>query len=93
MAHFRYTETVLSLLPNDFALHIPLSTNFLTWAYLVLLIIWFMHMVITRYHWSKYGHDKLRVLRMNIYYFTGSILLFSTLALFLIFYSSSIPSA
>ena len=50
-------------------------------------------MIIVRYHWKNYGNDKLRVVKMNIYYFAGSAVLFGALALALIAYSSSVAAS
>lgn len=80
---------VQSLIPSNFTLHVPLSGGFLAGVFLVLFIVWLIHMIITQYHWKNYGNDKLRVLKMNIYYFGGSAILFGALALTLIAYSSS----
>ena len=78
-----------SLIPKDLTLHIPLSGNFLTGVFLLMFIVWLIHMVIVRYHWKNYGNDKLLVVKMNLYYFMGSAILFGALALSLIAYSSS----
>ncbi len=86
---FRYTRSVSSLIPTDLTLHIPLSGNFLVGVFLTMFVVWFIHMIIVRYHWKNYGNDKLLVVKMNIIYFTGSAVLFGALALSLIAYSSS----
>jgi hypothetical protein len=62
-------------------------------VFLTLFLIWLIHAIILRYHWKSYGNDKLRVIRMNIYYFAGSAVLFGALAMTLIAYSSSITGA
>ena len=84
---------MLSLIPSSFSLKIPLSTSFLAGIFVLLFIVWLIHMVIIRYHWKNYGNDKLRVVKMNIYYFAGSAVLFGALALALIAYSSSVGVA
>lgn len=93
IAVFRYTDGVESLIPKDLAIHIPLSGNFLAGVFLTMFMVWFIHMIIVRYHWKNYGNDKLRVVKMNIYYFTGSAILFGALALSLIAYSSSVGAS
>ena len=90
---FRYTKSVASLIPTNLILHVPLSGNFLTGVFLLMFIVWLIHMIVIRYHWKNYGNDKLLVVKMNIYYFTGSAILFGALALSLIAYSSSAVAA
>ncbi len=92
IAVFRYTKGVESLLSSDLTVHIPLSGNFLVGVFVFLLVIWLIHMIVVRYHWKHYGNDKLKVVRMNIYYFIGSAILFGALALSLIAYSTSTVS-
>jgi hypothetical protein len=87
-----YTEGVITAFLSQFSVHIPLSTNLLIGVLIVLLAAWIVHMLIVRYHWQMYGNDKLAVIRMSIYYFTGSAILFSVLVFFLVAYSSSVTT-
>ncbi len=80
---------MLTTLLSNLTIHIPLSSVFLAGVFLVMFIIWLIHMIIIQYHWNNYGYDKLLMLKMNIYYFVGSAILFGILALALIGYSSS----
>lgn len=90
MKDFSYTGRVTNLF-STFALNIPLTTNFLIGTFIALAVVWSVQMMVLEYHWKNYGNDKLRVLRMNISYFIGSALLFTTLAFFLVSYSASLP--
>ena len=77
---------------SNLSLKIPLTTNILIGIFLFLIIVWVIHMIVMRYHWNAYGNDRLRKLRMNVFYFIGSAILFITLTAFLVTYSMSIPT-
>ena len=81
-----------SLSLSNLSFRIPLSANFLTALLVLLLLVWIIHAIIIRYHWNAYGNDKLKQVRMGIYYFVGSVILFATLSFFLVAYSLSINS-
>lgn len=77
---------------SNLSLKIPLTTNILLGIFFFLLIVFVIHMVVMRYHWNAYGNDRLRKLRMNIYYFIGSAILFIALTACLVVYSTSIAT-
>ncbi len=81
---------MLSLFPSVSSFQVPLSSGLLTGTFLLLFAFWVVHMVIVRYHWSKYGNDRLKVVRMNVYYLTGSAILFTALAFFLVAFTTSV---
>ena len=67
----------------------PVTTNVLIGLFLVIFIIWLIHMFIVTYHWRNYGNNKLKIFRMQLIYFIGSAALFAVLVLCIAYYSVS----
>jgi uncharacterized protein YqgC (DUF456 family) len=79
---------LLTTLANS-NIHIPLSVPFLVGIFLVLLVIWIIHMIVMRYHWNNYGNSNVTLLKANILYFLGSFLLFAVLGISLLTYAAT----
>jgi hypothetical protein len=65
------------------------SPTFLVIIATPLLIFWIIFSLILRYHWDKYATSRIDVLRMNMIYFGGSIVLILIMVIFLISYALS----
>lgn len=66
---------------------IPATTNTLIVFFLLIFVMWLVHMFITVYHWKNYGNNRATVFMMEIIYFCGSAVLFAFLVVCLSYYS------
>ena len=74
---------------TQFTIGTPVTTNVLMGLFLLIFMTWLIHMVISVYHWKKYGNSKLAILRTELIYFIGAAILFVILALCISYYSFS----
>lgn len=71
---------------SQFHFAIPLSANVLVVIFLLVFAIWAVLAMMLNYHWGKYGPSKLGALQMNLIFFSGSVLLLTSMIIFYLLY-------